>query len=113
MRARKTINKKHIEIIFSYDESCNNVYKQFTVLIDNKKSNIKGLLKYITNDYPSILTANTYFWRPSGSAGQRRSKEKYYENIVIDYFRSEGFIINGETTIAEKRMEKMQELELI
>lgn len=36
-----------IEVEFSYSESCNNVYKSFSVYRHGKKSNIKGLRGWI------------------------------------------------------------------
>jgi hypothetical protein len=34
---------KGVDLEFAYDESCRNVYKRFSVRIDGKNSNIKGL----------------------------------------------------------------------
>lgn len=44
-------------------------------------------------DEPKILTANTYFWKPSGNASQRRSKEEMRLNEVQNWFESLGMKI--------------------
>ena len=40
---------------------------------------------------PSIISANTYFWKASGSSSQRRSNEERHANTVRDFFTSQGF----------------------
>jgi hypothetical protein len=85
--------KTFIEVKFTYEESCANVYKHFTVTINGKKSNIKGLEKYLNDkDYPSILTANTYFWHSGNTASWRRSNEEKRNGEVYDYFTKENFV---------------------
>lgn len=39
---------------------------------------------------PSILTANTYFWKPGQNASSRRRNEERNQNKVADFFRSIG-----------------------
>lgn len=84
--------KIFIEVVFDYSESCRNVYKTFTVHKNGKKSNIRGLEKFLATTHPSILTQNTYFWNPSTSAGGRRHNESRRNSEVEDYFfKSEDF----------------------
>lgn len=42
---------------------------------------------------PSILTANTYFWSPSGSADGRRRSEEKRQSEVASFFQSAGFTV--------------------
>lgn len=39
----------------------------------------------IQYDIPSIVTANTYFWSPNGSASSRRSNEERRNNEINDF----------------------------
>jgi len=88
----KIVNGKKVEVIFSYRESCSHVYKTFNVYIDDRKSNIRGLVKYLDDpSYPSIFTDNTYYWRPNQKAAGRRSREKRIYNEVYDYMIKNGF----------------------
>ena len=89
--------KNVVEVQFDYSESCKNVYKTFCVKINGKNSNRKGLDKYLTDkDYPSILTKNTWFWNPCGSAGERRRSEIKKNAEVREFFERNKFeIING------------------
>ena len=82
-----------IDVRFYYSESCKNVYKQFGVFINGKRSNIVGLKKYLKHfgAAPSILTANTYFWTPAGNSSNRRRNEERHREAVTSYFVSEGF----------------------
>ena len=93
MKAIKEVNSVVVEVEFDYSESCRNVYKTFKVYINNKKSNVKGLLKYVSNEVPNILTANTYFWNSCSNAASRRSNEQRKMNEVEQFFLSENFII--------------------
>lgn len=51
---------------------------------------------------PSILTANTYFWSPSGSADGRRRCEEKRQSEVAAFFQSAGFTVtrNGDNVNA-------------
>ena len=80
-----------IRVIFGYGESCRHVYKDFRVFRNGKKSNIKGLQKYLKSDYPKILTAKCFFWTPSQNAYGRRNNEAKRDIEVYDFFMSEGF----------------------
>lgn len=42
-------------------------------------------------EIPAILTVNTYFWRPGGSASSRRYNEKRHLQAVADFFQALGF----------------------
>jgi|ERR1044072_8806329 hypothetical protein len=42
---------------------------------------------------PDILTANTYFWHPSGSASGRRYNENKRVSEVREFFASLGFVV--------------------
>lgn len=42
---------------------------------------------------PSILTANTYFWSPSGSADARRRSEENKQSTVASFFQAAGFTV--------------------
>lgn len=42
-----TFEKGDCRVFFSYSESCKNVYKSFSVTIKGKKSNSRGLQKYL------------------------------------------------------------------
>lgn len=87
----------YIKVDFEYSESCTNVYKHFSVAINNKNSNFTGLKKYLKklDAIPSIIAANCYFWHPSSSASCRRYNESKRENEVREYFESEGFAAKG------------------
>lgn len=70
-----------IEVDFNYDESCHNVYKHFSVSINHKGTNIKGLIKFIPeSEIPKICTQNTYFWTPGRNAASRRRNEERHIN---------------------------------
>lgn len=45
---------------------------------------------------PSILTANTYFWSPSGSADGRRRSEERKQSDVAAFFAAAGFQVTRE-----------------
>ena len=51
---------------------------------------------------PSILTANTYFWSPSGSADGRRRSEESKQSTVASFFQAAGFTVarNGNSVNA-------------
>jgi len=88
----KIVNGKKVEVIFNYRESCSHVYKTFNVYINDCKSNIRGLVKYLDDPlYPSILTDNTFYWRPNQKAASRRSRENRINNDVYDYMIKNGF----------------------
>lgn len=89
----KTVDGKEIRVKFSYEESCNNVYKHFQVEVNGKKSNVKGLKKYLSNpdSIPGIISANTYFWNSGNCASWRRSNEVKRMNEVETWLISEGF----------------------
>lgn len=93
--------KTIIEVSFSYKESCRNIYKHFSVTRNGKSSNITGLKKFLKSDYPSILTANTYFWTPNCNASGRRRAEERRESEVFDYFTAEGFSLDENTFYLE------------
>lgn len=40
---------------------------------------------------PSIISANTYFWKPSGSATGRGSNEEPHTNAARAFFTPQGF----------------------
>lgn len=47
---------------------------------------------------PSIMTANTYFWKPASSATARKANEKKRTNEVASFLKELGFeIINHDT----------------
>lgn len=92
MKFKKEVNGNEIEVIFDYQESCNYVYKTFKVYINDCKSNIKGLLKYLDyKDLPEILTKNTFYWSPGSKAAWRRSNEKKRNGEVYDFLLKNGF----------------------
>lgn len=93
MKFYKYLKKERlfIEVDFDYAESCRNVYKTFSVFRNGKKSNIRGLKKYLKTDTPHILTANCYFWLPSQNASGRRFNEDRRNTEAYNYFMSEGF----------------------
>jgi hypothetical protein len=96
MKAQKFFGKEKtlVEIEFTYSESCRNVYKHFSVYRNGKKSNIRGLLRFLENkNYPEILTQNCYFWHPASVANMRRRNEEKRNDEVVEYFISEGFEI--------------------
>jgi len=90
-----TFTKDNVIVIFDYSESCKNVYKTFKVYINDKKSNVVGLRKYLTNKerLPDICTKNTYFFHSLSSANQRRNREKNIKSEVCRYFESENFVV--------------------
>lgn len=98
MKATKEINGNKIMVVFSYDESCNNVYKTFNVYINNKKSNIRGLKKYLKDidDIPEVITAKTFFWKPGRCADMRRRNEARIILEVESWLNSEGFRVDEE-----------------
>jgi len=109
--AKKIIQRNEIEVRFDWNESCQHVYKTFDVFINSKKSNIRGLTKYLSNkSYPSILTVSTYFWKPAQGAWRRRSNEKTRCDEVRQYFLKEGFAVNGEVDIKVLRKQKIESL---
>lgn len=111
IKAKKSISGKNIEVRFDWDESCKHVYKTFNVYIDSKKSNIKGLIKHLINKaYPSILTAQTYFWKPALSANCRRRNESNRCEEVRQYFLSEGFTVDGVVDVKVLRKQKIESL---
>ena len=84
--------KKYCVVVWDWSESCRNVYKTFNVFINGKKSNIIGLKKWVDPDtIPDIITANTYFWTPGGSASSRRSNERRRTAEGIEWLESNGF----------------------
>ena len=88
----KFVNGKKVEVVFNYRESCTHVYKTFNVYIDDRKSDIRGLVKYLDDpSYPSIFTDNTYYWRPEQKAALRRSRENRISNEVYFYMIKNGF----------------------
>jgi len=44
---KKRIAEYFIRVDFYYAESCNHVYKRFSVSVNGKKSNVTGLKKYL------------------------------------------------------------------
>lgn len=80
-----------IEVSFDYQETCHNVYKHFTTFINGKKSNAKGLAKYLTAALPDICTASTYYRHPRPNASGRRSDEGLYLSEVKNFFTDQGF----------------------
>lgn len=109
MKAEKTINNVKIEVIYDWEESCNHVYKTFEVYLNDKKSNIQGLRKFLTSkDTPQILTVNTYHWRPASSAWKRRSNEKNRVEEIKQFFLNEGFKVDGIEDIRAIRLQKLK-----
>jgi hypothetical protein len=53
-----------------------------------------------TIQIPTILTANTYFWKPAASANQRRSSEKQKKAMVASFLEAIGMTV----TILEDRV---------
>lgn len=84
--------KKYCVVVWDWSESCRNVYKTFNVFINGKKSNITGLKNWVDPEsIPDIISANTYFWTPGGSASGRRSNERRRTNEGIEWLESQGF----------------------
>lgn len=48
-----------------------------------------------TPHIPEILTANTYFWTPAGSASSRRSVEKRRNNEVAQFIEANQEALNA------------------
>lgn len=75
-----------IEVDFNYDESCHNVYKHFSVSINHKGSNIKGLIKFIPeSEIPSIFIEKTFFWTPGASSKNRRANERRHAKTFEEF----------------------------
>lgn len=84
---------KTIQVGFSYSESCKNCYKSQYVIIDGKRSNIRGLKKYVKGELPFIMTASTFFWKSGSAASQRRHNEYKRESEVEAFLMENGFEI--------------------
>jgi len=86
--------KKSLSVEFNYSESCRNVYKSVGYAIDGRSTNLTGAKKFFDSpeNIPGIIRANTYFWTPGGNTSARRSNERYRENEVKDWLKSEGFM---------------------
>lgn len=52
---------------------------------------------------PQILTANTYFWSPSGNASGRRANEERRQNEVAEFFQAIGMSVerSGDNVIGK------------
>jgi hypothetical protein len=98
--------KRYCVVNWDWSESCRNVYKRFEVFINGKKSNLTGLKNWVdTESIPDIVSANTYFWSPGGSASNRRSNERRRTQEGIDWLETNGFrrYINIENEIKGRR----------
>jgi hypothetical protein len=93
MRFEKISENERVEVKFDYNETCNHVYKHFSVTRNGKKSNIVGLRKHLSDpdNIPEIVTAKTYFWSSSNYASGRRSNERRRNQEVRTWLLSEGF----------------------
>jgi hypothetical protein len=58
-----------------------------------------------TNQIPQILTANTYFWKPSTSASGRRSNENRRLSEVADFFKQLGFDVEMPDRVVANKAE--------
>lgn len=96
IKGKKVIEGKEIEIWFSYQESCNNVYKTVKYFVDGRQTNRnKKEIKEIIKNAPAILTENTYFWKPGANAIQRRNNEEMQKEDILRWFEKEGFEVEG------------------
>jgi hypothetical protein len=73
----------------------------------NHRSNEAAIQNIEVMELPAILTANTYFWNPAGSAQQRRNNETRRLLEVQDFLSAIGFAWdakNGERSGKAKRL---------
>lgn len=88
-------NSGLLELGFYYSESCNNVYKKFSVYLNNEKKDIRlarQLLKGFEENEPKILTAKCYFWSSGRNSKERRRNEliRYEEwNNFVEILKKE------------------------
>jgi len=82
---------KRVVIKFNYVESCRHVYKKVEYYFEGWKTTAnKKEIAELLKTAPSILTQNTYFWSPGGTASQRRRNEEKKINEFKEWIKSLG-----------------------